>query len=105
VAYGYDTFEPPQWRRERPALESFPEDASLDVLRGWGVRYVVVSANAYGADWPGASAYLKSLPRLRHLADFDEQRAWEVDPAVADARPDMVEYLVPDTFSLFELVR
>jgi hypothetical protein len=105
VAYGYDTFEPGPWREQRPALVRFPEDAALDVLRSWGVRYVVVSANAYGADWQGTSEFLRSLPRLRHIADFQEARAWEVDPAVVDARPDMEEYLAPDTFSLFELVR
>jgi hypothetical protein len=105
VAYGYDTFEPAPWRAARPALASFPEDQALDVLESWGVRYVVVSANAYGADWEGTEQFLKSLPRLRHLGDYQGPRTWDVDPSVLDARPDMEDYVLPDTLAVFELVR
>jgi hypothetical protein len=103
IAYGYDTFEPEPWRAARPALQSFPDAGSLDVLRSWGVHYVVVSANAYGADWPGTLDYLKSLPRLRHLQDIQEHRTWQVDPAVLDAQPDLLQYAEPDTMAVFEL--
>ncbi len=82
----------------------FPADAALDALKGWGVRYIVVSGNAYGADWPGTLAYLKTLPHLRYLADFRERGMWDVDPQVLDARPDMEEYSAPDTPAVFELV-
>ena len=105
VAYGYDTFEPEQWRAARPALAKFPSDASLDVLRLWGVRYVVVSANAYGAGWHDTLAFMKVLPRLTFLDEFQEPRAWDVDPSVLDARPDMEEFALPDTLAVFELVR
>jgi hypothetical protein len=104
IAYGYDTFEPQEWREARDELATFPDPPALNTMRSWGVRYVVVSANAYGADWPGSADFLRSLPDLRHLGDFPEARVWEVDPAVVDARPDMEEYLVPDTFSVFELL-
>jgi hypothetical protein len=105
IAYGYDTFEPPEWRAARPALLNFPHDDCLDVLAGWGVRYLVVSANAYGSDWPGMLAFLGNLPRLRHMADFHEARVWDVDPGVLDARPDMEDALAPDTLAVFELLR
>jgi hypothetical protein len=105
IAYGYDTFEPQPWREARPALENFPDDEALDVLRDWGVRYIVVSANAYGADWPGTLEYLQSLPRLRHLQTIQETRSWEVDPAVVDAQPELLQYFEPDTQAVFELVR
>ncbi len=105
IAYGYETFEPSAWRSARPALEAFPSDASLDVLKGWGVRYIVVSGNAYGADWGGTLSYLTSLPRLRYMADFQERGTWDVDPQVLDARPDMEEYAAPDAPAVFELVR
>lgn len=104
IAYGYETFEPPEWRSARPALEAFPSIAALDVLKSWGVRYIVVSGNAYGADWPGTLAYLKTLPQLRYLADFRERSTWDIDPQVLDARPDMEEYSAPDTPAVFELV-
>ena len=104
ISYGYDTFEPTEWREARDELATFPEAPALNTLRSWGVRYIVVSANAHGADWPGTSDFLLSLPDLRHLGDFPEARVWEVDPAVVDARPDMEEYLVPDTHAVFELL-
>jgi hypothetical protein len=104
IAYGYDTFEPPAWKSARPALESFPDPSSLDVLQSWGVRYIVVSAKAYGPDWPGTLDFLQTLPRLRHLQDIPEHRTWSVDPGVLDAQPDLLQYAEPDTMSVFELV-
>lgn len=103
IAYGYDTFEPKPWKEARPALENFPDDASLDVLKNWGVRYVVVSANAYGADWPGTLEYLRSLPRLEYLQTVQESRTWDVDPAVLDVQPDFLQYFEPDTQAIFRL--
>lgn len=105
IAYGYETFEPPEWSKARPALEAFPADASLDVLKSWGVRYIVVSGNAYGADWPGTLNYLKSLPGMRNMMSFTERGTWDVDPQVLDARPDMEEYAAPNIFAVFELLR
>ncbi|MDQ3704396.1 MAG: glycosyltransferase family 39 protein [Chloroflexota bacterium] len=104
IAYGYETFEPPAWRAERDNLQEFPEAASLDVLRRWGVRYVVVSGKPYGADWPGVLDYLKSLPQVRFLAEFQDRSVWQVDPQVLDARPDMGEYATPDDTAVFELL-
>ena len=104
VAYGYDTFEPPGWSAARPALTKFPEQAALDVLRSFGVKYIVVSANAYGADWPETQQYLQSIAALHLLGQFPEPRTWDVDPAVIDNRPDMEEYLLPDNFAVFELL-
>ena len=105
ITYGYDTFEPPGWQAARATLSKFPDAGTLDLLRTWGVRYIVVSANAYHSDWPGTLAYLESLPRLHHLGDFNEPRLWQVDPRVLDARPDMEDYALPDTLAVFELVR
>lgn len=104
VAYGYETFEPPQWRAHRPALEEFPEAPALEVLRGWGVRYVVVSGKLYGADWAGMLEYLKSLPGLQFHSAFEDRSSWQVDPQVLDARPDMVEHSMPDNNAVFELL-
>jgi hypothetical protein len=105
ISYGYDTFEPAEWRAARDTLQAFPDDATLDLLKSWGVRYIVVSANAYGPDWPGYGDFLKGLPRLRHLGNFQEKRTWDVDPRVLDARPDLVDYVLPDTLAVFELAR
>ena len=105
VAYGYETFEPPAWHARREELQEFPGDAAFEVLREWDVRYIVVSGKPYGADWPEMVEYLKSLPQLRYRTAFQERSAWQVDPQVLDARPDMVEYALPDDTAVFELVR
>ncbi|HEX8598711.1 MAG TPA: glycosyltransferase family 39 protein [Chloroflexia bacterium] len=105
VAYGYETFEPPAWRVERDNLQEFPDEVSFEVLRKWGVRYVVVSGKPYGADWPGFLDHLKSLPQVRFMAEFQDRSVWKVDPQVLDARPDMGEYATPDDTAVFELVR
>lgn len=105
VAYGYETFDPPAWGARRDELAQFPDEPALAVLREWDVRYVVVSGKAYGADWPGTLEHLKTLSGLRYLAAFEERATWQVDPQVLDARPDMVEYSVPETNAVFELVR
>jgi hypothetical protein len=104
TTYGYDTVEPLEWRASRPALEKFPGDEALDVLKRWGVRYVVVSANGYREHWQERYEYLKSLPSLKHLADLREHRVWDVDPAILDARPDLEQYALDDTQALFELL-
>jgi hypothetical protein len=104
IAYGYDTFEPAGWSAERGNLAAFPDVKALDVLQNWGVRYIVVSANAYGADWPGTLNYLESVPRLKHLQDVQEHRTWDVNPAVLDAQPFLLQYAEPDTMAVFELL-
>ncbi|HKP52261.1 MAG TPA: 6-pyruvoyl-tetrahydropterin synthase-related protein [Chloroflexia bacterium] len=104
ITYGYDTFEPIPWRASRPVLEEFPDSGALDLLREWGVRYIVVSANGYQEHWQGTYEYLKSRQGLKHLADFQERRTWDVDPAILDARPDLEEYALSDTQAVFELL-
>ena len=105
IAYGFDTFEPPQWSPVRDRLEEFPSEASLDVLREWGVRYIVVSANAYEDRWAEAKAELDANPRLTLLSTHQERRIWQVDPAPLDYRPDMRRFVLPDTQALYELLR
>jgi hypothetical protein len=104
IAYGFDTFEPPEWAPVRDRLEQFPADSALDVLRDWGVRYIVVSANAYGEDWANEKAGLDSNPRLKLLITNIERRIWHVDPAPLDARPDMQRFVLPDTLVVYELL-
>jgi hypothetical protein len=105
IAYGFDTFEPPEWGPVRDDLEEFPSNPALDALKGWGVRYIVVSANAYEHEWETAKAEIDANPRLRLLASHIERRIWFVDPAPLDARPDMRRFVLPDTLVTYELVR
>jgi hypothetical protein len=105
IAYGFDTFEPPEWASVRDELDRFPADESLDVLNSWGVRYIVVSANAYEQRWGEVAASLEANPRLRLLTANEERRIWDVDPAPLEARPDMRRFVLPDTLTVYELVR
>lgn len=60
LAYGYGTFAPPAAEAAAPLLAAFPAPESLALLRGWGVRYLVVAPQGYGADWPQVAAALRA---------------------------------------------
>jgi hypothetical protein len=52
IVMGYGTFVPAHFRAAEPALEAFPAEESLEVLRDWQVRYVLIDSDAYGSSWP-----------------------------------------------------
>lgn len=46
ITYAYGTFFETAYLESNPELESFPADAALDTLDGWGVQYVLVTLPA-----------------------------------------------------------
>ena len=44
MAYGHGTFYPPEYTKAEEILGQFPNDASLDLLKQWGVRYILVGS-------------------------------------------------------------
>lgn len=68
LAYGYGTFAPPAFERDAAVLAEFPSPASLDRLRAWRVRYLVMSPAGYGERWPEVE---------RALAAAGLQPAWQ----------------------------
>lgn len=80
ISYGYGTFYPKAWRQAVAGLAAFPDAASLDLLRSWGVRYVLLGEGAYkaglvdnpGDTWELIQERMKATPDLRLVQTFDE---------------------------------
>lgn len=72
IVSGASTFVPSGHREARPVLVAFPDEEALVLLRSWGVRYIVMSSAAYGADWPQVQGVLTAQPDLRFVASFDD---------------------------------
>ena len=68
ITDGYVPFQPPGWREAFPVLDRFPSQETMDMLRRWQVRYVIVSPAAYAAAWPQVEQQIAALPGLRLLA-------------------------------------
>jgi hypothetical protein len=76
---GYGTFFPRAFTDSRPILETFPGEASMALLRDWGVRYVLLGATSYAERWPQLEGALLASPGLRYVRAFDDQPIYEGD--------------------------
>ncbi len=103
LAYGYETFEPPGFRAARPALLTFPKTAAFTQLRAWGVRYVVVAASSYGADWPATRAYFATLPAWTPVYQAAEPRRYQAPFWLGDVQPDLTAAFAPDELMVYRL--
>jgi hypothetical protein len=103
LAFGYETFEPPGFVAARPTLAGFPSPAAFAVLREWGVRYVVVAAGSYGADWPGTRAYFATLPDWTEATHASQPPTWAAPFWVADVRPELRDLLAPDELVVYRV--
>jgi hypothetical protein len=80
IAFAYGTFFPYYYREQFPELARCPDEACLDRLRSWQVKYVLVNLEALPPD----SALLGSLvanPRLVREGQFDEIVVFALDKA------------------------
>lgn len=105
ISYGYGTFFPKAWREAMTPVGNFPDDASIALLRSWGVRYVLLGQGAYeagmvdaaGDTWQKVQARLQSATGIRYVRTFEEtspvsgdslsaklSKPWNVVPVVAD---------------------
>jgi hypothetical protein len=103
LAYGYETFEPPGFVAGRAALAAFPSAATFDLLRRWGVRYVVVAASSYGPQWPGTRAYFATLPDWTEAYRGLQPPIWEAPFWVGEVRTELREALAPDELVVYRL--
>ena len=71
LAYGYGTFAPEAYTDATVALEDWPSEDALAVLRDWGVRYVVMGARSYETRWPETEGRLAELP-IEEVAVFED---------------------------------
>ena len=73
----------------RPTLAGFPSPAAFALLRQWGVRYVVVAASSYGAQWAGTRAYFATLPDWTEAYPASQPVTWAAPFWVGDVRPEL----------------
>jgi hypothetical protein len=94
---GYAGIEPDHYVRIRQRMMSFPSEEFLDLLRGAGVRYIVVHRNGYGPNqWPRLQGQMaEARPgSLREVAAFEGDMVYELlSPSVVgsdtgDEEPD-----------------
>lgn len=96
IVSGYGTFFPRAFTDNRPILEGFPDTASLNLLRDWDVRYVLLGADSYGERWPELEDALAASSGLRHISTFDDQPIY---------RGDRLLHLLPGTEQAFVVDR
>ncbi len=114
MTYAHGTFYPPAYVEAEKTLGRFPEAASLDLLAGWGVRYVIVGSRAYAEgwgdlpdqSWQSIEQAITASGRLRQVQVFDEIPFWK-DERVTNV---LSKELTPDPISVdrvyvYELVR
>jgi hypothetical protein len=77
IASGYGSFFPESFTAHEADLRAFPADRSLDLLRDWEVRYVLLGAMDY-PDWASLQSQIETQPRLRLAYDDGAVRAYEL---------------------------
>ena len=74
TVHGFSGFDPPEHYRMYATLRGFPEAASLDRLRAFGVTHVVVHVDRYSPDrWPSVDEALERADGLERV--FQESRS------------------------------
>ncbi len=96
ITFGYGTFFPWDFERQRATLESFPSGESIVLLKEWDVRYVLVRSGSYGQAWPGIERDLTRRSGLRHVVTLDDEPIYEGD---------RLFYLMPGTEPAFVVDR
>jgi len=102
VAYGYGAFFPRSYRQVRPILWGFPRSEAIDLLRDWGVRYVMVGADSYGAEWPEVQRRISQLDALDLVATFDEEPRY-YSGWLSELLPDFGRAFIVDRVYVYEL--
>jgi hypothetical protein len=79
IAYGYGTFVPQAYQEASCVLESWPSQQALDLLRRWGVRYVLVAEESHGETWPAVRRAVAYAPGLEERGVFPDERRFRGD--------------------------
>ncbi len=79
ITFGYGTFFPWPFERQRATLEGFPSGESIILLKEWDVRYVLVRSRSYGEAWQGIERDLTTVSGLRHVVTLDDEPIYEGD--------------------------
>ena len=87
IAYGYGTFVPSAYRRAVGEVAEWPSQPSLDTLRSWGIRFVLVGARSYGGRWPAVREGMASLQGLNEVGVFEDAPVWHGDRLLRQVAP------------------
>lgn len=87
MAYGYGTFMPKDYEEAIEVLEAWPSQEAMDLLREWGIRYILVGARSYGAEWSALQAKLSEIPALEEVGAFEDSPLHHGDRLVKWVRP------------------
>jgi len=77
----FNAFPPPQYRRIRPVMAGFPDEASVELLSELGVRYVVVNRDQY-PNYPIVDGSIQSLGFIP-VQEFEGETVYEPVDLVA----------------------
>jgi len=102
IVYGYGAFFPRRYRQVRPVLWDFPTSRAIDILSDWGVRYVLVGAESYGAQWPEVQRRIGEFDALRLVATFDEASVYR-SGWLSRLLPDFGRAFIADRVYVYEM--
>jgi len=102
IAYGYGAFFPRRYRRERPLLWDFPTAQAIALLRSWGVGYVLVGAESYGAQWPDVQRRIGQFDALQLVETFVEEPVYHSE-WLAEALPDFGRAFILDRIYVYQI--
>jgi hypothetical protein len=102
LAYGYGAFFPGYYRQKRPVLWDFPTVQSIALLRDWGVKYVLVGSEGYGAQWPDVQQRLDGFEVLQLVAAFSEEPVYHAG-WLARLLPDFGRAFIVDQVYVYQL--
>jgi hypothetical protein len=102
IASGYGTFFPAAFNEKRGILETFPAAECLDLLRQWGVKYLLVGEHTYGSDWPAVERELQGAAGVRVRQTFDDKQVYSGD-RLLKLSPLMEQAEVVDRIHVYEL--
>jgi hypothetical protein len=68
-------------------LGTWPSYATVNLLRSWGVRYVLVGARSYGSEWPAVQQRMEAIEGLTEVAVFADQPLFHGDRLLKYVRP------------------
>jgi hypothetical protein len=103
IAYGYGAFFPSRYRQRRPVLWDFPTVQAIALLREWGVGYVLVGAESYGAQWPDVQRRIDQFEALQLVATFAEEPVYH-SSWLAESLPDFGRTFQVDHIYVYRLV-
>ena len=103
IVYGYGSFIPRTFLDQMDVLSRFPESDCIDLLKKWGVRYVLLYAQSYGQAWAELERSVAASHRLRYVTTVQEEPLWTGD-RLLQYLPDQSWLFLVDTVYIYEIV-